>query len=65
MIDTQLTEDIVNAIECPIKYCGASEGEYCKTPNGNTCEDLHKGRYGKYVRHIGFIEFKRIYKLLL
>ncbi len=63
MIDTRLTRKIVNAIKCPIKYCGASKGEYCKTPSGKTCEDLHKRRYGKYVRRIGFAEFA-IYRLV-
>jgi len=65
MINTDLTKDIVASVECPIRYCGASVGEYCKTPNGNMCKDLHKRRYGKYVRHIGFTEFKKIYKALL
>jgi len=64
MINTKVTKDIINTVACPIKYCDASVGEYCKTPSGELCEDLHKRRYGKYVRKIGFIEFKKIYNLL-
>ena len=49
-------EEICNAavanVLCPIKYCAAEVGEWCKTPSGKKCEDLHKRRLGKYVRKI-------------
>jgi|GEM_PF-3802839 len=64
MINTKLTKAIIEETECPIKYCGAKKGEYCKTPNGNTCEDLHKKRYGKFVRTLNDKTTPKLIELL-
>lgn len=51
MINTKFTQIIVNTVECPV--CKVKKGEYCKTPSGEPCDDLHKRRYGKAVRIMG------------
>ena len=63
MINTKLTKDIVKCTPCPVGYCRSKKGKYCKTPNGNMCEDLHKRRYGKYLRDLS-TDLRNTHKLL-
>ena len=48
----EITDGAIAAVPCPLKYCEAPIGEYCKTPSGKESMDLHRGRYDKYIHFL-------------
>lgn len=60
-IRSVITDAIVKTVICPVKYCKAAIGEYCKTPNGSESDDLHKARYGKFSRKLGAERLRNVY----